>query len=157
GPRDAERLLRLFTREARTTASLNSPHTIQVYDFGITREGAFYYVMELLNGVDLKTLVERFGRQPPERIAHLLRQACQSLAEAHERVLVRREVTRANIYPCRYGAEYDFAKVLDFGLVLGRHPTAEELEDEKRFVGTPAVMAPEMVRFQAPVDARADI
>jgi serine/threonine-protein kinase len=157
GPMDSERLLRLFTREARATASLSSPHTIQVYDFGVTREGAFYYVMELLEGVDLQTLVERFGPQRSERVAYLLMQACQSLQEAHDRNFVHRDIKPANIFTCRVGGEYDFVKVLDFGLVLDGHPTPEELEDEKGFVGTPAVMAPEMVRFQAPVDARADL
>jgi eukaryotic-like serine/threonine-protein kinase len=157
GPADSERLLRLFTREVRTTASLRSPHTIQVYDFGITREGAFYYVMELLDGIDLMTLVERFGPQPPERIASLMKQVCHSLREAHERNFVHRDIKPANILTCAVGGDYDFVKVLDFGLVLDRHLTHEELEDEKQFVGTPAVMAPEMLRFQAPVDARADL
>jgi eukaryotic-like serine/threonine-protein kinase len=157
GPQEAERLLRLFLREARTTASLGSPNTIVLYDFGTTREGAFYYVMELLNGVDLKTLVDRFGRQTPERTAYLLRQVCHSLAEAHDRDFVHRDVKPANIFTCELGGDFDFAKVLDFGLVLDRHPTAAELEDERRFVGTPAIMAPEMVRFQAPVDRRADL
>jgi len=157
GPIEAERLLRLFLREARATSSLGSPHTIQVYDFGITREGAFYYVMELLNGVDLKTLVDRFGPQPPERAAYLLRQVCHSLAEAHDRDFVHRDVKPANIFTCELGGDTDFVKVLDFGLVLDRHPTAEELEDERHFVGTPAIMAPEMVRFHAPVDRRADL
>jgi serine/threonine-protein kinase len=157
GPADSERLLRLFTREVRTTASLRSPHTIQVYDFGITREGAFYYVMELLDGVDLMTLVERFGPQPPERVASLMKQVCHSLREAHARAFVHRDVKPANILTCAVGGDFDFVKVLDFGLVLDRHLTHEELEDEKQFVGTPAVMAPEMLRFQAPVDARADL
>jgi eukaryotic-like serine/threonine-protein kinase len=157
GPLEAERLLRLFTREVQTTASLSSPHTIQVYDFGVTREGAFYYVMELLDGIDLQTLVERHGAQPSERVAYLLNQACHSLREAHEQNFVHRDVKPANIFVCHLGGEYDFLKVLDFGLVLDRHPTPEELEDEKRFIGTPAVMAPEMLRFQTPVDARADI
>jgi eukaryotic-like serine/threonine-protein kinase len=157
GNKESERLLRLFLREARATASLSSPHTIQVYDFGITREGSFYYVMELLNGVDLKTLVDRFGPQVPERVAFLLGQVCHSLAEAHDQSFVHRDVKPANIFACQRGGDSDFVKVLDFGLVLDRHPTAEELEDEKRFVGTPAIMAPEMVRFQAPVDARADL
>jgi serine/threonine-protein kinase len=157
GPHEAERLLRLFLREARTTAALGSPHTIELYDFGTTREGAFYYVMELLKGVDLKTLVDRFGAQSPERTAYLLRQVCHSLAEAHDRNFVHRDVKPANIFTCELGGDVDFVKVLDFGLVLDRHPTAEELEDERRFVGTPAIMAPEMVRFQAPVDRRADL
>jgi serine/threonine protein kinase len=157
GPADSERLLRLFTREVRTTASLRSPHTIQVYDFGITREGAFYYVMELLDGIDLMTLVERFGPQPPERVASLMKQVCHSLREAHARAFVHRDVKPANILTCAVGGDFDFVKVLDFGLVLDRHLTSQELEDEKQFVGTPAVMAPEMLRFQAPVDARADL
>jgi serine/threonine-protein kinase len=157
GPVEAERLLRLFLREARTTALLESPHTIQLYDFGTTREGAFYYVMELLKGVDLKSLVDRFGPQTPERTAFLLRQVCHSLAEAHDRNFVHRDVKPANVFTCELGGDVDFVKVLDFGLVLDRHPTAEELEDERRFVGTPAIMAPEMVRFQAPVDRRADL
>jgi serine/threonine-protein kinase len=157
GPVDSERLLRLFTREVRTTASLRSPHTIQVYDFGITREGAFYYVMELLDGIDLMTLVERFGPQPGERVASLMKQVCHSLREAHARNFVHRDIKPANVLTCSLGGEFDFVKVLDFGLVLDRHLTSEELEDEKQFVGTPAVMAPEMLRFQAPVDARADL
>jgi serine/threonine-protein kinase len=157
GPVDTQRLLRLFLREARTTASLSSPHTISVYDFGITREGAFYYVMELLDGIDLQSLVARFGPQPSERVTHFLAQACLSLSEAHDKAFVHRDVKPANLFTCRLGGSQDFVKVLDFGLVLDRHPTPEELEDEKRFVGTPAVMAPEMVRFQAPVDWRADI
>jgi serine/threonine-protein kinase len=79
------------------------------------------------------------------------------LREAHEQNFVHRDVKPANMFICQLGGEYDFLKVLDFGLVLDRHPTPEELEDEKRFIGTPAVMAPEMLRFQTPVDARADI
>jgi serine/threonine-protein kinase len=157
GSHEAERLLRLFLREARTTASLGSPNTIELYDFGTTREGAFYYVMELLRGVDLKTLVDRFGAQSPERTAYLLRQVCHSLAEAHDRDFVHRDVKPANIFTCERGGDYDCVKVLDFGLVLDRHPTAAELEDERHFVGTPAIMAPEMVRFHAPVDRRADL
>jgi serine/threonine-protein kinase len=157
GPAEAERLLRLFTREVQATASLSSPHTIQVYDFGVTREGAFYYVMELLDGIDLQTLVEHHGPQPSERVAYFVIQACHSLREAHERNFVHRDVKPANIFTCSIGGEFDFVKVLDFGLVLDRHPTHEELEDERRFIGTPAVMAPEMIRFQSPVDARADL
>ncbi len=157
GPDEAERLVRLFLREAQATAKLRSPHTVEIYDFGTTREGEFYFVMELLEGMDLQTLVERFGRQPPERVAHLVRQACHSLHEAHLHDFVHRDVKPGNIYTCHHGAEFDFVKVLDFGLVMDRHPTAAELEDEGRFVGTPSVMAPEMVRFQSEVDARADI
>jgi serine/threonine-protein kinase len=157
GEKEAARLIRLFEREVQATAALRSPHTIQVYDFGVARDGTFYYVMELLDGFDLQTLVERFGRQPPERVVHLLRQVCHSLHEAHSHHLVHRDMKPGNIYVCRYGADLDFAKVLDFGLVLDRRPTAEELDHDRGLIGTPAVMAPEQMRFDAPVDQRTDI
>ena len=156
GPEEAKRLLKLFEREAQTTARLTSPHTIQLYDYGVTLDGTFYYVMELLNGFDLQTLVKRFGKQPPDRVVHLMIQATESLHEAHENQLVHRDLKPANIFTCRYGGDVDFAKVLDFGLVMDRRPTEEELQ-KPGLIGTPAVMAPEMVRFNAPVDQRADI
>jgi eukaryotic-like serine/threonine-protein kinase len=156
GPEEAKRLLKLFEREAQATASLTSPNTIQLFDYGVTMDGTFYYVMELLDGYDLQTLVKEFGRQPPERVVHLLIQATNSLHEAHELEFVHRDLKPANIFTCRYGGELDFAKVLDFGLVMDRRPTEEELQ-KPGLIGTPAVMAPEMVRFNAPVDRRADI
>jgi eukaryotic-like serine/threonine-protein kinase len=156
GPEESKRLLRLFEREAQTTARLTSPHTIQLYDYGVTLDGTFYYVMELLSGFDLQTLVKRFGKQPPDRVAHLIIQATDSLHEAHEHQLVHRDLKPANIFTCRYGGDVDFVKVLDFGLVMDRRPTEEELQ-KPGLIGTPAVMAPEMVRFNAPVDQRADI
>jgi eukaryotic-like serine/threonine-protein kinase len=156
GPEEARRLVQLFEREVQATTALTSPHTIQVFDFGVSRDGTFYYVMELLDGFDFQTLVEVHGPLPAERVVHLLRQATQSLHEAHETKLVHRDLKPANLYTCRYGGEVDFVKVLDFGLVIDRRPTVEELE-EKGVTGTPAVMAPEMMRFGAPVDARADI
>lgn len=156
GPEEAKRLLRLFEREAQTTARLTSPNTIQLYDYGVTLDGTFYYVMELLNGFDLQTLVKRFGPQPAERVAYLMIQATDSLHEAHEHQLVHRDMKPANIFTCQYGGDVDFVKVLDFGLVMDRRPTEEELQ-KPGLIGTPAVMAPEMVRFNAPVDQRADI
>ena len=106
-----------FRREAEAASGLQSPHTIRLYDFGETRAGTFYFVMELLEGLDLETLVRRYGPLPPARVVYLLRQACHSLGEAHERGLIHRDVKPANIYLCRLGREYDFVKVLDFGLV----------------------------------------
>jgi hypothetical protein len=156
GHEEAKRLLRLFEREAQTTASLTSPNTIQLYDYGVTLDGTFYYVMELLDGFDLQTLVKTFGKQCPERVVHLMLQATDSLHEAHEHQFVHRDLKPANIFTCRYGGDVDFVKVLDFGLVMDRRPTEEELQ-KPGLIGTPAVMAPEMVRFNAPVDQRADI
>src|SRR5262249_35727379 len=99
-PRVAETLVRRFEREARATAALHSPHTVELYDFGVTRDGTFYYVMEILDGIDLDELVRRFGPVPPERAAHLLLQACDSLADAHHAGLVHRDIKPGNLFAC---------------------------------------------------------
>lgn len=152
-------VLARFEREAQATASLRSPHTIQLYDFGIARGGSFYYVMELLEGFDAHTLVARFGPLPPARTIHLLRQVCDSLGEAHERGMVHRDVKPANVYVCRYGRAVDFVKVLDFGLVKVRGDLAGQdgnLTIEGSAGGTPNFIAPEQVSGDE-VDGRADI
>jgi eukaryotic-like serine/threonine-protein kinase len=148
-----------FRREAEAASFLQSPHTIRLYDFGETRAGTFYFVMELLDGLDLETLVRRFGPIPPERVVHILRQSCHSLGEAHERGLIHRDVKPANIYLCRLGREYDFVKVLDFGLV--KYDQDQSIMDTVKATsdlttGTPAYMAPEMANGD-PVDRRADL
>jgi serine/threonine-protein kinase len=114
---DATMVLRRFEREAQATASLNSPHSIRLFDFGVTDEGSFYYVMELLTGRNLESLVRDFGPLSADRAVYLLRQVCHSLAEAHARGLVHRDIKPANIYVCRMALDFDFVKVLDFGLV----------------------------------------
>lgn len=157
---DAAHILRRFEREARATAALRSPHTIQVFDFGMTREGNFYYVMELLAGRDLESLVREFGPLPAERVIFLMRQACHSLAEAHARGFVHRDIKPANIYVCRMGLEYDFVKVLDFGLVKVHDRAAIQqtlITGDHRTSGTPAYMAPEVILGDADVDRRADV
>ena len=157
---EARVMLRRFAREAQATAMLSSPHSIQVVDFGITEEGTFYYVMELLAGRDLESLVREFGPLPASRVIYLLRQVCHSLADAHARGLVHRDIKPANIYTCRMGLEYDFAKVLDFGLVKFKHqaPGGDTLSTiEHTTTGTPAYMAPETILGDAEVDRRADV
>jgi serine/threonine-protein kinase len=152
-------LRRRFEREAQATALMRSPHTIDVYDFGMTDDGTFYYVMELLDGFDLETLVKRFGPVPPERAVYLLRQVCDSLIEAHEHQLIHRDIKPANVYLCRQGRPVDFVKVLDFGLVKSRREPGSdnpELTAEHTASGTPAFMAPEQVRGDE-VDARTDL
>lgn len=158
-PKSARAVVQRFRREAEASSFLQSPHTIRLYDFGETRSGTAYFVMELLDGLDLETLVRRHGPLPPERVIHVLRQTCHSLGEAHDRGLVHRDVKPANIYLCRLGREYDFVKVLDFGLVkydrdqsvLDTIGTSAELT-----TGTPAYMAPEMANGE-PVDRRSDL
>ncbi len=156
GVEAGERLAR-FEREAQATARLRSPHTIQLYDFGVTDEGAFYSAMELLDGLNLEELVERFGPLPPERAVHILRQACCSLAEAHQRGLVHRDVKPGNVFVCRYGLAVDFVKVLDFGLVKDVVNEAENLTATGFLTGTPSYMAPELALGRRDVDGRADL
>jgi serine/threonine-protein kinase len=167
-----------FRREAQTLATLRSRNTIELFDYGITEEGTFFYVMELLDGMDLESLIGRFGPQRPARVRSLLMQACHSLAEAHAAGLVHRDVKPANLYVCRAAEEVDVLKVLDFGLVrsVAEAPSPastrsfEELERELEasvaplveltaagsVMGTPDYMAPEQVLGHE-IDARADV
>ena len=156
---ESKTVLRRFEREAQATAMLNSPHTIQVFDFGVTQDGAFYYVMELLAGRDLESLVREFGPLPASRVIYLMRQVAHSLADAHARGLVHRDIKPANIYVCRMGLEYDFAKVLDFGLVkMKQGRTGDTLSTiDHTTTGTPAYMAPETILGEVDVDRRADV
>jgi eukaryotic-like serine/threonine-protein kinase len=156
---DAEVMIRRFQREAQATAALNSPHTIRLFDFGVTEDRTFYYVMELLSGLDLRSLVRASGPLPAERVLFLLRQVCHSLAEAHAQGLVHRDITPTNIYVCRMGLDFDFVKVLDFGLVSfsDRRAAGHSLMTAAHATtGTPAFMAPEVI-LEGAVDARADI
>lgn len=159
GGASTDLLLRRFEREAQATAVLNSPHTINLFDFGMTSDGSFYYVMELLLGRDLESFVKEFGPVPADRAIFLLRQVCHSLAEAHVRGLVHRDIKPANIYNCRMGLDYDFVKVLDFGLVkfAPRGGPSLLLTADHMTSGTPAYMAPEVILGATDVDNRADV
>jgi serine/threonine-protein kinase len=155
----SEEAVRRFEREAQVIARLRSPHTVELFDFGMATDGAFYYAMELLDGLDADSLVQRFGPTPPERAIHVLRQVCHSLSEAHSCGLVHRDIKPANLFLCRYGEEYDFAKVLDFGIVRAVRDPADTSPVHTRgnaVRGTPAFIAPEQV-MGTDVDGRADI
>ena len=159
-PEHARVMVERFRREAQASASLRSPHTINLYDFGVASDGTFFLVMEMLEGLDLETLVARFGPQPADRTVHLINQACESLEEAHTRGLIHRDIKPSNIFACRMGLAVDFVKVLDFGLVkaLGEGEKQDVmLTAPNATAGTPAYMAPEMVLGTTRVDHRADI
>jgi serine/threonine-protein kinase len=156
--RQAEVLRKRFEREAKATARLECPHTVYIFDFGVTSSGEFYYVMELLNGISLQSMVERFGPQPAGRVVHLMKQVCLSLEEAHRKGLVHRDIKPTNIFSCRVGLESDFAKVLDFGLV--KHTDSgmnTMLTQDGSSAGTPAYMAPEAAMGEEKVDGRLDL
>ena len=146
-----------FAREAHVTAELQSPHTVQLYDFGITDAGSYYYVMERLRGIDLQRMVERHGPLPAERVVFLLKQACLSLSEAHSLGLVHRDIKPGNLFVCRLGQQFDFLKVLDFGVVTRRGRGAPApITVAGLVLGTPAYLAPELVG-QDTFDGRVDI
>ncbi len=147
-----------FEREVQSAARLSHPNTIEIYDYGHTADGTFYYVMEYLPGLSLADLVRRDGPMPPGRVIYLFRQVCAGLSEAHGLGLVHRDLKPGNIFIAVRGGEADVAKVLDFGLVkLTRDPGAVELSSEMTVSGTPMYMAPEQAIGDRSLDARADI
>jgi serine/threonine-protein kinase len=151
--------LRRFEREVQATAALTHPNTVEVYDYGRADDGTFYYAMEYLRGLSLQELVARHGPLPPARAAHLLRQVCGALQEAHAGGLVHRDIKPSNVIVCQRGGVCDVAKLLDFGLV--RAPClgggAETLTQEGTIAGTPAYMSPEQAKGLEDLDARSDI
>ncbi|HEY3804970.1 MAG TPA: protein kinase [Kofleriaceae bacterium] len=179
-PAYAPKIRERFRREAQTLATMRSQHTIALYDYGTTDDGTFFYVMELLDGIDLDKLLRDHGPQPAARVIKLLVQACQSLAEAHEAGLLHRDIKPANLFLCRIADEVDVLKVLDFGIVHAMNegdpaevislPVPDEpaprvsgprlsgprLTAAGSLVGTPGYIAPEQAYGQA-IDARADL
>jgi len=154
GPEFATR----FEREAKVIASLRSRNTIGLYDFGVSDDVALYYVMELLDGMDLEHLVSKHGVVSPLRAMAILRQACLSSAEAHDRGLVHRDIKPATIYLCRLADEVDVVKVLDFSLVVSVQSDADQtrLSLPGTVFGTPTCMAPEQARGHT-LDGRTDL
>ncbi len=147
-----------FEREVQITCQLNHPNTIAIYDYGRTPEGVFYYAMEYLDGIDLQTLVEKYGPQPEARVVDILLQVCGSLYEAHSLGLVHRDIKPANIMLNRRGAETDVVKVLDFGLVKAVDDAKQVgLTAAGSLTGTPLYMAPEAIQSPNSVDARSDL
>jgi hypothetical protein len=157
--RSASLAIARFHREAEAAAKLRSPHTVELYDFGETEDGTLYFVMELLEGMDLETLIRKEGPLPQKRVVHILRQVCESLEEAHASGLVHRDIKPANIHVGRVGLRHDFVKVLDFGLVKSvSGPVGEDSMATAAGLtpGTPAYMAPEMALGEK-TDGRADL
>jgi serine/threonine protein kinase len=179
-PSAADEVHERFRREAQTLASMRSRHTIAIYDYGVTELGVFYYVMELLDGLDLESLVLRHGPQPAARVIPLLIQACASLAEAHDAGLLHRDIKPPNLFLCRAADEVDILKLLDFGIVQTVHDTGAppaisasaaasvapvtasiagptpKLTQIGAMLGTPGFMPPEQI-LGMPLDGRADL
>ena len=147
-----------FEREVQLTSQLTHPNTISIYDYGRTPEGIFYYAMEYLQGIDLEGLVRRFGPLPEGRVIRILEQVCGSLAEAHAIGLVHRDIKPANIILSVRGGLYDFAKLLDFGLVKALDQRKEsQLTTMGSMAGTPLYLSPEAIENPDDLDARSDL
>jgi eukaryotic-like serine/threonine-protein kinase len=155
---DVQNLSR-FEREVQVTATLTHPNTIQIYDYGHTEDGTFYYVMEYLDGLTLEDMAKSYGPLPSERVIHLLRQVCSALGEAHAIGLIHRDIKPGNVMICQRGGIADVVKLLDFGLVLplAKDGDGERLSQSGAISGTPAYMSPEQVDARENLDPRSDI
>jgi len=145
-PKSAVAYRKRFEREVQSASRLRSPYTVEIFDYGEREDGVLWFAMELIDGLDMVELTFRNRPLHIERIVHLLSQVCHSLEEAHEHGLVHRDIKPNNVMVGRMGAEYDFVKVLDFGLVK-----LEETKEDVKLTragatpGTPGFMAPEQI------------
>lgn len=146
-----------FEREVMATARLSHWNTIEIFDYGRTADGTFYYVMEYLPGLSLEDLVDRHGPLPASRVIYLLRQVCDGLREAHHQGLIHRDLKPSNIVAAERGGVYDVAKIVDFGLVK---PIDDKLEAQLTvdggITGSPMYLSPEQAMGGDP-DFRSDI
>jgi tRNA A-37 threonylcarbamoyl transferase component Bud32 len=142
-----------FSREAQALARLNHSNIVQVYDFGET-DVFFYFIMEFVDGVNLRALI-RDGKLKPEEALSIVPQICEALQFAHDEGIVHRDIKPENILIDRRGR----AKIADFGLakLLGRAPEDLSLTGTGQLMGTLGYMAPEQLQQAHAVDHRADI
>ncbi|HUQ07876.1 MAG TPA: serine/threonine-protein kinase [Kofleriaceae bacterium] len=148
-----------FEREIEATAALDHPNTVHVYDWGVTHDGVWYYAMELLDGLDLATLVARLGPLPPAHVARLGAQAARAVGEAHRRGIIHRDLKPSNLFVVEKDGVADHLKVLDFG--IARVQTNDGRDDDNMtqtgvLIGTPGYIAPE-VAAGAPATPASDV
>jgi eukaryotic-like serine/threonine-protein kinase len=160
GKADDPKVLARFEREVRATAALSHWNTVEIFDYGRTEDGTFYYVMEYLPGLSLAELVEQYGPLPAGRVIYLLRQTCDALHEAHSAGLIHRDIKPGNIFAAQRGGVYDVAKLLDFGLakpLTSSHGDSLQLTQDGAITGSPLYMSPEQSLGENEPDARGDI
>jgi eukaryotic-like serine/threonine-protein kinase len=149
-----------FEREVRATAKLSHWNSIDIYDYGRTSDGTFYYVMEFLPGHNIGEIVEDYGPLPAGRTVYLMDQVCAALNEAHGIGLVHRDIKPANIFCAYRGGVFDVAKLLDFGLAKKTVEVSEgntQLTVQGTITGSPLFMSPEQASGDDQVDGRSDI
>ena len=148
----SEEAITKFEQEVQMTATLSHWNTVQIYDYGRTDNGDFFYVMEYLEGTTLAQRLKADGAMKPEIAVNVICQICNGLEEAHLRKLVHRDLKPANIFLTNCGSQYNLVKILDFGLA-----TSHARPDQDRSVsGSPPYMSPEQIRGEL-VDGRSDI
>jgi hypothetical protein len=146
-----------FIREVQVTSNLTHPNTVAVFDFGESPDGALYYAMEHLNGINLEELITLCGPQPAARVLRILVQVCGSLGEAHSKGLAHRDIKPANIMLCAQGGVFDVVKVLDFGLVQEKPHTEADLAETGDIIGTPFYLAPELITAESTFSPQSDM
>ncbi len=152
-----EHSVRRFMNEARAIASLKNPHTVILFDFGATPDGALYYTMEFLTGRSVGDLLRTVGAIHHHRSVSIVLQVCDSLEEAHEKGILHRDIKPDNIYLTRERGQ-EVAKVLDFGIakVLGGEQEGGTLTRTGMVCGTPQYLSPEQVSGE-PVGPASDL
>ncbi|MBA3515991.1 MAG: protein kinase [Pyrinomonadaceae bacterium] len=155
-----------FEREARAAASIQHPNVVDVTDFGKSREGVFFLVMEYVEGETLYQLLRREGTLNIQRATALLRQIVAGIEAAHDEGILHRDLKPANIFIMQQRrkssntADDGFVKVGDFGLAKIVHSDRSETQsgpESRGIIGTPEYMAPEQMKEGVRLDARADI
>jgi serine/threonine protein kinase len=167
GDKERREAIERMKNEATKVAKLQCPHTIDIFDTNVDQHGEPYLVMEFLHGKSLNQIL-RPGECPLERIVYVLLQVCESLAEAHDKSIIHRDIKHSNIMVCRYGRDVDFVKVVDFGIakdlrigedtVIGSRTGngGGARTGDREMLGSPSFISPEQVRG-LDSDARTDI
>ena len=159
-PKSAQDQLQVqrFMREARATSAISHPNVIEISDFGDTPDGTVFFVMECLDGEDLRRLLKREKRLAWPRVRHLIVQVCRALEAAHAAGVVHRDMKPDNCFRITRGDDPDFIKVLDFGIAktqpLG--PEDKGLTKTGIIVGTAEYMSPEQIQGNS-FDPRVDV
>ena len=153
---DPELFLR-FEREVKVLAAISHPNVVQIFDYGNSPGGVFYYVMELLHGANLEDLVRRKGPLATAQVHAVMRQTCGALKQVHQYDLIHRDIKPSNIFACDSESETSF-KLLDFGLVKtsSLQSDDDQLTRDGAIIGTPAFMSPEQASGEG-LDHRTDI
>ncbi|WP_437767209.1 serine/threonine-protein kinase [Sorangium sp. So ce764] len=146
-----------FLREARASARLKGEHVAKVHDVGSLENGAPYMVMEFLDGMDLKQVVQAHGPLPVRDAVTYVLQASDAIAEAHVLGIVHRDLKPANLFLTRRPNGSPRVKVLDFGISRLVTPDGMDLTKTGSMLGSPLYMSPEQMMHAKQVDARSDI